>query len=126
MKLNHDCVRDILLFIEDNYIPGKILYIDNIIKSPNLKKYTDDEIKYALARLSETNYTNLKLIMVNGLVVDGTCGALTWQGHEFLDNIRGSQAWNYAKKTAKTIGSASISILASLAESYIKSKFNLQ
>ena len=88
-------------FIEEKYIPGKAMYVESILNADELDKYDSKEINYVLLKLNDTNYVTLNLDTWNGVVTGGTCGALTWDGHAFLDNIRGSQAWNYAKKNCK-------------------------
>lgn len=126
MKLNQDCVREILLFIEEKQKPGQSLYIENIITSLKSKGYTEEEIKYALSKLKETPYTTLNLTQYDGLVLGGTSEALTWEGHQFLDNIRNTSTWKNIKSTVnEKVGNASISIIAAVAESYIKNKLGL-
>ena len=126
MKLNQDCVREILLFIEEKQKPGQSLYIENIITSLKSKGYTEEEIKYALSKLKETPYTTLNLTQYNGLVLGGTSEALTWEGHQFLDNIRNTSTWKNIKSTVnEKVGNASISIIAAVAESDIKHKLGL-
>ncbi|WP_251911587.1 DUF2513 domain-containing protein [Lactobacillus gasseri] len=126
MKLNNDCVRNILLFIEANQTSGKTLHVESIIKSLKLTGYKEDEIKYALSKLNETPYVNFDLTEYNGLVLDGISGALTWEGHQFLDNIRNKSTWENVKSNIKEkVGNASITIIAAVAESYIKNKLGL-
>lgn len=45
---------------------------------------------------------------------------LTWTGHEFLDNIRSKNAFNFAKEAMKSIGSFSLDIFGNVAASYIQ------
>ena len=126
MKLNQDCVREILLCIEEKQKPGQSLHIENIITSLKSKGYTEEEIKYALSKLKETPYTTLNLTQYNGLVLGGTSEALTWEGHQFLDNMRNTSTWKNIKSTVnEKVGNASISIIAAVAESYIKHKLGL-
>lgn len=126
MKLNQDCVREILLFIEEKQKPSQSLYIENIITSLKSKGYTEDEIKYALSKLDETPYVNFDLTEYNGLVLGGISSALTWEGHQFLDNIRNKTTWENVKSNIKEkVGNASITIIAAVAESYIKNKLGL-
>ena len=42
---------------------------------------------------------------------------LTWNGHQFLDNVRNDTVWNAVKEKAKQYGQFSIKTLASAAGS---------
>ena len=56
MKLNHDCVRDVLLFVEEEQRPGIFLHLNDFIsiqdKDTSTKKrlsmYDAETIKYTL------------------------------------------------------------------------------
>lgn len=95
MKLNHECVRDLLLYIEENVYYGSSLNIDNC----NLTKYSSDDIRYAAEKLAEAGYINCK---IQKFVTSETPGifiySLTWNGHQFLDNIRDDGVWKDTKK----------------------------
>lgn len=47
---------------------------------------------------------------------------LTWQGHEYLDNIRDPEIWAGAKSGAQQLGGFSLEILGALAKGLIKKK----
>lgn len=55
------------------------------------------------------------------LVVRG----LTWQGHEFLDDIRDPDIWRKTKERAKSISSVGVSFLWEIAKAEIRSKLGL-
>jgi len=46
---------------------------------------------------------------------------LTYQGHQFLDEIRSDNVWNKTKETAKSIGSFSVNTLSTIATGVITS-----
>ena len=51
MKLNYDCVRDVMLYLEENLIFG------NPIRDTNINlNYDIKEIRYSLLKLHEINY----------------------------------------------------------------------
>lgn len=96
MKLNHDCVRDVLLFVEEEQRPGIFLHLNDFIsiqdKDTSTKKrlsmYDAETIKYTLMKLHETGYLKDNLSIISGRLVEYSTGALTWEGHKFLDTIR--------------------------------------
>ena len=57
MVLNHDCVRDLMLFAEEN------LNMHNYIRCSSLKIdcYTTDELIYAASKLIQANYLEGKI-----------------------------------------------------------------
>ncbi|MFS1114375.1 DUF2513 domain-containing protein, partial [Enterococcus faecalis] len=59
MKLSHDCIRDILLFSES--LPYNEPAFDNkIFKSDLLKKYSSEEINYAVSKLGDDDAQLIK------------------------------------------------------------------
>lgn len=124
MKLNHECIRDLLLEIES-------FPLDSFpVQGPNLQnileKYTPDDLIYSVQQLIDAKY------------IDGICDSdlagrytiiintITWKGNKFLDNIRDPEIWSETtKNTAKSIKSASLSILSSVAAKLIESKLGL-
>ncbi|HSI39854.1 MAG TPA: DUF2513 domain-containing protein [Xanthobacteraceae bacterium] len=49
---------------------------------------------------------------------------LSWQGHEFLDNIRDDDVWNKTKDGAKRVGGFSLELIADLAKGLLKKKIS--
>lgn len=56
MKLNYDCIRDILLTIEE--IPNRKddLILENFKSYKKLSKYNEDEIQYNALKLLQEEY----------------------------------------------------------------------
>ncbi len=114
MKLNPDCVRDILLTVES--LKPKY-YID-------LRKHeTDfdiDEYVYAGKKLVEAGYLKGNVLeFISGELDAVTIRELTMRGHELLDNIRDSKVWAETKSTISKVGSASLSVISQIAASII-------
>ena len=112
MKLNHDCIRDVMIYIENNCIyeddsrgnrsiHSRVFY--EIIHDEKLSsRYTEDEIRYVVAQL-------LNFIRFN---VD----SLSFKGHEFLDNIKDDTIWKKTKKfVGERLNSASLAIIGNVA-----------
>lgn len=119
MKLNQDCVRSVMLFIEDKYEFGTFLYLDNFLNAKELRDYKPEEIKYVLAKLSETNYLHDRIKWINNDIAYYSTGALTWDGHKFLDTIRDKKVWSKTKKITNKFTSVSISMVESIASQVI-------
>ena len=78
-----------------------------------------EEIKYVLAKLSETNYLHDRIEWVNNEIVEYSTGALTWEGHKFLDTIRDNKVWSKTKKITNKFASVSISMVENIASQVI-------
>ncbi|MBT0896060.1 DUF2513 domain-containing protein [Streptococcus infantarius subsp. infantarius] len=120
MKLNYDCIRDILLTIEE--IPNRKddLILENFKSYKKLSKYNEDEIQYnALKLLQEEYVTGLKIPDKNTTIVLFLTD-LTWSGHALLNDIRSETVFNQTKeKIIKSVGSASLTIFQQLASTIV-------
>jgi hypothetical protein len=134
MKLNPDCIRDILLTVEAESGYNKGFYFHpNTPESKKwedfdyLKKYQYEEVCYHLRQCDDTGYFScrghkkaLTFWLGNGFVVDD----LSPKGHEFLNNIREDTNWKKTKEKAKSIGSLALSVLEKIATSVISTQIN--
>ena len=114
MKLNPNCVRDVLLELEK--LPyQKSATIAEL--STALPHYSEDEISYTCLKLSEANYidiTIIKSIHAPSSVIRNI-NDITYYGHEFLNNIHSDTVWNDVKAVGSKIGASSISAFAQIA-----------
>lgn len=126
MKLNHDCIRDIMLVIETELNVDAAVPLTTLHKYDTLEKYDYSEILYCSIRLREAGF-----IETVGTDLIGTVGripkirGLTYEGHLFLDNIRSNSRWNKVKEKASSVGMVALNIIANLAESYAKKEIGL-
>lgn len=126
MKLNHDCIRDVMIYIENNCIyeddsrgnrsiHSRVFY--EIIHDEKLSsRYTEDEIRYVVAQLYFED-------MVIAIMTPETLNfrqfdvdSLSFKGHEFLDNIKDDTIWKKTKKfVGERLNSASLAIIGNVA-----------
>ncbi len=126
MKLNYDCVRDVMLAIEDNLEFGNEWTINNLVEL--LPDYTENEIHYACLKLHEGGYLNALTAQGFGIAPSmiARIQDLTFDGHELLGTIRPQSVYEKTKKKVlKELGSASLSIFSSVASSVAKSMLGL-
>ncbi|MBU5673260.1 DUF2513 domain-containing protein [Paenibacillus brevis] len=126
MKLNHDCVRDLLLTIEETLPLDAMALTTGLHQHENLSKYEYAEIVYCVSKLREAGYIETigqDLISPVGRVIK--VRGLTYTGHLFLDNIRDNKVWRTVKRQAATLASVSMNMLTSLAESTVKQMLGL-
>lgn len=120
MKLNSDCVRDTLLYIEENIQMNEYNRIKEIsllsITKGMIDKYEENDIAYTVFQLIDANFIkgNINTPGRNNKVVANIYD-ITWAGHDLLNSIRPQPVWNAVKQNASKLGIKSIRGLASLA-----------
>lgn len=120
MRLNNDCIREMLLYLEKSttYEYPFIAAQDLIT---HLKEYDEDVVNYHIAKVQqgglvdEVNYRNKIPLDVSGL---------SWKGHEYIDAIRDDKVWQKLKTSTDNLDSVSFPVLVRLAEEVIKSFIN--
>lgn len=122
MQLNHDCVRDVLLYIESN-ANYQVKLSSNSMK---IKDYATEEIVYTIERLSEADFLNVTPITSIGMHFPGyIVKSITYKGHEFLDNIKDNNVWADTKKQLSKFSSTSLGIISSVAAQVLSAKIKL-
>lgn len=110
--MNIDCIRDILIYTEDNTTFSKNLLAVAVIVKELEAKYDE-----------ETIYYHIGLIKQAGLVDNVNYGGnapmfiskLSWDGHQFIENIRAQDNWAKIKKVAAKMGSYSLEVIKEIA-----------
>ena len=120
MKMDMEIIRKILLKIEEKCPPNEyeIFTTDNF---PGL----DWEIILGHSRLMENKglFQGVSQeITDNWFSVDG----LSWEGYEFLENIRDPEIWQKTKTTAIDLKNFGFDTIKSLAKGYLKQKIKQQ
>lgn len=115
MKLNKDCVREVLIYLEEH-----LGYNDHLDASTiQIDPYTSEEILYTISLLSEARY--IKAIPIRNLSAATSyfVVSILMPGHDLLDNIRDNTVWTKTKKTASKFTSVSLNILSSVASNVL-------
>lgn len=140
MKLDKDCIRLVLLYIEEhciyetNKFGNKSMHninLHEIMQSKDLLNTPEDNIRYTIVKLLEGRYIEGKLIPQNsGVNFDiMQISQLTLRGHDLLDNIRPEPVWYKTKSALHKVGDFSLGIMSQVAgetmAAYTKSMMNL-
>lgn len=117
MKLNHDCTRECLLFLEQELELNQSIDPTDVINSLN---YTEDITSYALQKLREVNYivggVNITYDFYgNGIIEHTPIKDITWEGHEYLDTVRDNRVWKKTKDITSSLKSVSLSMMKTVA-----------
>lgn len=120
MKLNNDCIRDILITIEsieyDSWYTMEKL--DEL-----LPDYSYDELQYHCVQLLDAGLIKAQPIQMLGKIYPqiSRITDLTYSGHQFLADIRSDTNWNKTKEIAKNVGSESLHSLKDIAVAVVTS-----
>lgn len=126
MKLNHDCMRDCLIYLESqenvhiNFFDGEMdisldpIPIEKMFEE--IKNWTNQDIFYALFNLKQGGYIDASEGYSNDACGDFCINYMTLRGHEFLDSVRDDDRWLGIKKGLGAIRDYSLSAIASIAE----------
>lgn len=121
MKLNYDCVRDVLLYLEENLLLGQKIQFNSETNNELNSKYSNDDIVYNSLKLLDAGFIDGKSYSstqsYGPVVVE--INSVTYQGHLFLDNIRDNNVWNKTKNIAKPFASMSLTLLSDIASKVI-------
>lgn len=123
MKLNPDCIRDILLTVENNEFGG---YFTLTSLRNKLSQYSIEELHYCCLKLNEADYLDLITAPMMRTHIPGIKAIydLTFEGHEFLEDIKSDSNWNKTKDIAKKVGSFSLNTLKDISVEVISSVIN--
>ncbi len=123
MKMNHDCIRDVLLILESRLTvtvceDGLIILGDTSIEDlyNDLPAYSHEDIFYSLSVLDDAGYIVLRLIKSMSGIVGCDVTQITYTGHEFLNQIRDSSRWSTIKKATSAVRDYSLDAIKSIAE----------
>lgn len=121
MQRDMDMIRQLLLRIEkDPQLDGH----NWVHFSPNelgMNTRTEEDVGYNLTLLVEAGFVLGK----TGMETIPVVSKLTWQGHEFLDNIKNDDVWSKTKSRIGGLANVSLKIVAAIAEAEIKQKLGL-
>ena len=113
MKLDMDCVRDVLLELEgfplDCHTPYSF--------QTSIARHGENEVCYTLAKLSEGKYINSDIRRhPNGQYDFYGIYDMTFAGHELLAEVRDPERWKKVKASMSAIRSYSLSAISAIAE----------
>ncbi len=119
MKLNPECIRMVLLTIEneltldDNFKP-KRYYTDDLLQSKALSEFNNKDIIYSLIQLSKNGYIDIHDIGADQRFIARIID-ITPLGHEFINHIRPKSVWDNIMDISKKTSNFSFNALATIA-----------
>ena len=129
MKLDPNCIRKVLLFLEREQKMLSSGHIQRIVaremaENEAFQEYSIEDVLYTAEKLMEAGFITAShkwntqtdhLLVITGI---------TYQGHQFLETVRDNKVWGQTKKIAAKVGSFSVKTLASVAEGIVTGLIN--
>ena len=115
MRLDHECVRKLLLYYESNLTLTDSNNVDGI----DLSGFSAETVKYTTLKLAEAHFVDASVTpLLNGDYYV-TVKAITWDGHAYLDTVRDNAVWKKTKSILSGVSSASVEIISNVASNVI-------
>ena len=130
MKLDHDCIRDVLLSVERlqrfEYRTGTGNFLNysvtrNILEN-DLQNRNAEDICYSVLMLADAGYIIASINHTDQRVVSYSVHRLTYDGHEYLESIRDGNVWNKVKSVIGDVGISTFDAVKKTAISLLLSK----
>ena len=131
MKFNLDCVRDLLLTLEDELQFGRdlefpTLSFHRVCLAPRMVGYPKSDIAYTTQKLKEAGYIEVHILAADSNFIDALYSAITFEGHQYLDNVRDKNVWEKIKKKIQPFGtSVALPIVVSVSQAIVKASLGL-
>lgn len=122
MKLDYDCLRSLLLKLEDfenldDDLHYQYMTLNDMAEA--LPKFPKNMIAYTTLKAKEGDLINASITNADGCIYACTYSSLTYDGHQFLENVRNDSIWSKTKSIAKELGCTSLRSLLSISEKII-------
>ena len=138
MKLNPECIRDLMLILEDITGISKVnpyrfreINCESLMWRNDLSnKYTENEVAYTLIQLAESGYIYMPFRIEYETVLNlGNILYVTPKGHEFIAKITDEQRWQTKIiPLLNTMGNISLSVIEAVSSgvtnAFITQKLN--
>src|SRR5665647_3533983 len=129
MKLNHDCVRKLLIYLEDNLKikPNGIqkgIKLRDITQDKEFCEFIQEDIFYSADKLVEAKYISVtdKDVSPKFMIIKD----ITWNGHDYLDSIRDPKVWGEVKDRTKGMtGGVALEVIKCLAVDVAKNMLGI-
>lgn len=133
MKLDHNCVRDVLLFLESN--PYVVMNSDDEVEFTGVwlnnicnevTKYSKETVFYTLFELDDGGYISITKFGGDNAFESCCVNYITYAGHEFINKIRSNPTWEKTLELAGKVGNFGLQMLAKIAEGVATAYFKQQ
>jgi hypothetical protein len=131
MKLNYDCLRDVLLALEENLqmsedLSFDILKLEDITNLLDSKNYSPKDIYYAVYNLIEIDMVEGDIQFADG-GIPYFCYIqnITYRGHEFLQTVKSETVWSQIKDKLRPVAGLSVELITEVGKTLIANKLGI-
>ena len=129
MKIDYNCIRDVLIVLENQLtlnddLDYKEITLFDFVQTPELSHYDSKQIAYCIYKLAEAEYIEAGQFHLSIRQTYYSIKCITYKGHEFISNTVNPDVWKKTTNIAKKVGTASISILSQIAVNVISELIN--
>lgn len=128
MKLNPECIRDIMFYLKENLTMNSDLEINEIsvFDLPEKLNYSIEEIANTLLVLDDANFIVCYRNNGEDAIVALDIYRITYTGYQFLESIRPDSVWKKVQTISGNIGSFSLNVISQIATSVLTQMINGQ
>ncbi len=133
MKLNPDCIRDLLLSLEEllqfksdefSDLRCPAIFSNAVASSSLMKPYSREDIAYTTQKLVEAGFIEASISYGDNSYIGALYTSITYDGHKFLENVRSDDVWQKAKTFSQKVGSFAIDVLSKVAANIITQRID--
>lgn len=121
MRLKQDCIRDILLGLEEELDYLQSIGKDELLSLDRLSHHRTEDSLYTVSKLREAGFLNVSYYLGGNFRIFD----ITYEGHQFLENIRDPEIWAKTKQAAGKVGGVSLSVLGEIALGFVRQSIGL-
>lgn len=131
MKMNQDCMRDILLSLEklltisvkdDGLAVFSRVQIETLYEE--LFRYSREDILYSVLLMSDADLLDIDSSNVMGGMLRCDVLRMTYAGHEFLNRVRDPERWKGIKKILSAVRNFSMDAIRAAADGMTSAALN--
>lgn len=119
LKLNNDCIRDLLLTVEEETGYNKMMIYNNPDYESNnfklLSKYSYEEMIYHINQCEKSDLIEVGISPEEYTTISD----LTPKGHKYISDIRSDNVWGKTKSIANKIGAKSLDAMIQISSNVI-------
>ncbi len=128
MKLNPECIRTVMLYLEENLTMNSDLEINEIsvFDLPGKINFSIEEIANTLLVLDDAGFIVCYRNDGDDAIVALDVYRITYTGYQFLESVRSDTVWEKVKKISGNVGSFSLNVISQIAASVLTQMVNGQ
>lgn len=121
MKLNPDCIRDILFYLEENLSISPDLDTEeiSIFELSQKLKYPINELVNTLLVLDDAGFIAAAYDSGDNHITEFDIYRITYDGYQFIETIRPESTWKKVKSVCGKIGSFSTNVIVQVASNVL-------